>query len=877
MADPIDIKIIHNLDEASKEMDDFIAKYNNKTINLNIKPPPEYAAPTPGASQSEKLPFEETSNDRILNRRYQQQTVEKYIPETLKYYKSFNSFSSAIIGGIAGGSGGSGALMRLLGIAGGVAGVSAVTTAVGAVVNNAKSYRERAAEGAGYGLNPYQKAAFGNAFKDVLGEGGEQGILGELLAQKTGGPGQPDLFRGWMAQYRVKTTGKETENELLENYLKAQQNFAKTVDPSMWKTLSENMGQHLDPQNLMRLRDTTPEQLDKAFQDEREQGQEFLDKQQSDNIKKADEERRKAEQRLQKGWDWVTDKTAPFMSDIWKGIKGPPTAEDAAKAPKPGEATPIPWGDWFKGWIGAGSAKADEAPQIPPSAWQQPEQMPYIPIPPELTGKGANLPSEYATPKEFEVGGGGQFVLPGSEKVPENIQDIRDAIVNDKGVLRALTDSDINIGGGGLGVGSAEVGGGGSGTAPTYWSGGMGAAGQSRSLTRGAARGTDAGDISGTAVTQPGEAGKYRPVYNLGDKDLSDPLLSVIAGEAKSGNKAGVDAVIDNMMNRLGTKTYGPSGNLEEVALARGQYTGRRTPNAKEAEFIKSRIKAIASGGLPDITGGSNEYRASWYNGPWRQKHPEGINIGGNVFARNPKGGVSPYAAYPGDDSTVGSRGSAEFTAGAKVDSDFFKSRAGSEVSQTEGLNPEFADDLERAAKAGEAATGQKASFTSLVRSKEKQAELYYNYIHGIGGQGLAAKPGTSLHERGMAADLAEGSTRDWVRAHAGDYGMELVPGDPEHVQLAKSRQAIAGAEAAKAASNKDVIAKADAPRRPEHPSSRNEGQVSQYGKSPTPHLGDVSQFQGDPYIKVHVSNPAGANVVTQVAALGVASGNFQT
>ena len=203
------------------------------------------------------------------------------------------------------------------------------------------------------------------------------------------------------------------------------------------------------------------------------------------------------------------------------------------------------------------------------------------------------------------------------------------------------------------------------------------------------------------------------------------------------------------------------------------------------------------------------------------------------------------------------------------------KSRAGSEVSQTEGLNPEFADDLERATKAGEAATGQKASFTSLVRSKEKQAELYYNYIHGIGGQGLAAKPGTSLHERGMAADLAEGSTRDWVRAHAGDYGMELVPGDPEHVQLAKSRQAIAGAEAAKAASNKDVIAKADAPRRPEHPSSRNEGQVSQYGKSPTPHLGDVSQFQGDPYIKVHVSNPAGANVVTQVASLGVAQGNF--
>ena len=185
------------------------------------------------------------------------------------------------------------------------------------------------------------------------------------------------------------------------------------------------------------------------------------------------------------------------------------------------------------------------------------------------------------------------------------------------------------------------------GDAPTYWSGGMGAAGQPRSVTRGAARGTDAGDISGTAVTQPGEAGKYRPVYKLGDKDLSDAVVNTIAGEAKSGNTAGVDAVIDNMMNRLGTKTYGPSGNLEEVARARGQYSGYRKAGSEEAAKIRERIKAIASGALPDITGGSNEYRASWYNGPWRQKIiPEGINIGGNIFARNPKGGTSPYAAY---------------------------------------------------------------------------------------------------------------------------------------------------------------------------------------------------------------------------------------
>ena len=104
----------------------------------------------------------------------------------------------------------------------------------------------------------------------------------------------------------------------------------------------------------------------------------------------------------------------------------------------------------------------------------------------------------------------------------------------------------------------------------------MGAAGQPRSLTRGAARGTDAGDISGTAVTQPGEAGKYCPVYKLGNRDLSDAVINTIAGEAKAGDGAGTDAVIDNMMNRLATKTYGPSGNFRKVARARGQYAGYR-------------------------------------------------------------------------------------------------------------------------------------------------------------------------------------------------------------------------------------------------------------------------------------------------------------
>jgi hypothetical protein len=151
----------------------------------------------------------------------------------------------------------------------------------------------------------------------------------------------------------------------------------------------------------------------------------------------------------------------------------------------------------------------------------------------------------------------------------------------------------------------------------------------------------------GTAVAPPGPAGTYRPQYHLSDADLSDALVNKIAGEAKANDTASIDAVIDNMFNRLGTHTYGPSGNLAEVALAPGQYTGNRQACAAEAALIRSRIRAIASGGVSDTTGGSNEYRASWYHGPWGWNHPDARNVGGNVFAFNPKGGIGPYGPYP--------------------------------------------------------------------------------------------------------------------------------------------------------------------------------------------------------------------------------------
>lgn len=145
----------------------------------------------------------------------------------------------------------------------------------------------------------------------------------------------------------------------------------------------------------------------------------------------------------------------------------------------------------------------------------------------------------------------------------------------------------------------------------------------------------------------PGTPGKYRPVRALTDRDLSDATINTIAGEARLKTPGGADAVINNMFNRLGSKGWGPSRDLQDVARAPGQYAGYRRATPAEAEYIRGRIRAIASGGVPDNTNGANSFRASWYRGPWWRKHGQfGKDVGGNTFAYDPSIPNGPYAPY---------------------------------------------------------------------------------------------------------------------------------------------------------------------------------------------------------------------------------------
>lgn len=167
---------------------------------------------------------------------------------------------------------------------------------------------------------------------------------------------------------------------------------------------------------------------------------------------------------------------------------------------------------------------------------------------------------------------------------------------------------------------------------------------------RGGAGDGDAGRLNARAPEGPG---RYRPQYSLSDADLDQRVINTIAGEVSTKNSEGVDAVINNMLNRVGSKGWGRSGNLLEVARAKGQYAGYREAGETESEFVRSRIRAIASGGVPDNTNGANSYRAeSYYRGEgsgrtWAQTSKIGPNVAGNRYgfvSGIPNGPYAPYA-----------------------------------------------------------------------------------------------------------------------------------------------------------------------------------------------------------------------------------------
>jgi hypothetical protein len=129
-------------------------------------------------------------------------------------------------------------------------------------------------------------------------------------------------------------------------------------------------------------------------------------------------------------------------------------------------------------------------------------------------------------------------------------------------------------------------------------------------------------------------------------------------------------------------------------------------------------------------------------------------------------------------------------------------------------FDPSFEGPLDRM-RAEAARQGISTHFLSGVRSPEDQRQLYANYLAGKNGQPLpypergavplAATPGTSLHERGLAADLTADDPKQQAAlwALAPKYGLNALGAkDPNHFQLASNAMVSRPHETSTAASS---------------------------------------------------------------------------
>jgi uncharacterized protein YcbK (DUF882 family) len=100
----------------------------------------------------------------------------------------------------------------------------------------------------------------------------------------------------------------------------------------------------------------------------------------------------------------------------------------------------------------------------------------------------------------------------------------------------------------------------------------------------------------------------------------------------------------------------------------------------------------------------------------------------------------------------------------------------------TAGLDPKLATALEQVARQ----IGKPIDVISGARTRDEQAELYRRFLNGTGN--LAAKPGTSQHETGTAADVYVNGTAladvPGAREAAAAAGLGFpVPGEAWHVE----------------------------------------------------------------------------------------------
>lgn len=156
---------------------------------------------------------------------------------------------------------------------------------------------------------------------------------------------------------------------------------------------------------------------------------------------------------------------------------------------------------------------------------------------------------------------------------------------------------------------------------------------------------------------------------------------------------------------------------------------------------------------------------------------PQNANFGAQSGGASPIGTDS--SATPGG-SAAGSTSGASASSGSAGASVASPKKTGEIVDVPGGRLDKAVAGAFLAMKDAAKKDGVDLQISSSYRSRQEQEVLYAKYKAGTGN--LAAKPGTSNHESGLAIDFKNTKgAYSWLAKNAERFGMKNLPGEPWH------------------------------------------------------------------------------------------------
>jgi len=299
-----------------------------------------------------------------------------------------------------------------------------------------------------------------------------------------------------------------------------------------------------------------------------------------------------------------------------------------------------------------------------------------------------------------------------------------------------------------------------------------------RTAERAATRGVEEGAGRGLLKS----VGRFAPILDI-----------VFAGldfkDRKESGQTNLQAGAGAVGGAAGAIAGGEAGVALGAAIGAAFGGIGAVPGAIIGGIIGSIAGSFAGGGVVDMITGANKSKPSAGNKTFSDsldKYEKVINKF-SMIQFNPSSTTTSSKRGGLDDPIAGTG-----PKGNEVGSDLhpFTSKTSTasglvRVGNKEGGDPAYLSTNAANAfgqmKAAAAADGVDLKLSSAWRDSNLQAQLYQNFLAGRGP--VAAPPGHSMHERGLAIDVAGGRAKDWMYKNSARFGWnyQQIPGEDWH------------------------------------------------------------------------------------------------